>query len=114
MSTRRRTLVALIMASAGVLVVAGGHDDDEPARARLLASPISQRLVGAWTVAFQLDRARSGSGRRLDPGGVSGTVVFAEDRYGRVSSTELGESTHDGVYDVNFAPFGFSSRAESE
>ena len=114
MSTRRRAAGRLIMASLAVMVVACGNDDDEPARARLLASPMSQRLVGAWTVTFSLDRARSVSVHPLDTGTVSGTVVFAEDRYGKVKETELGESTHEGVYDVSFAPFGFSSRAESE
>ena len=110
---RRDRWRSVVPASLVILALACAHDD-ERARARLLASPASRHLVGVWDVAFRLDRGTSVNVRTLDTGSVTGTVVFAEDRFGRVATSELGESTHDGVYDVSFEPFGFSSRAESE
>jgi hypothetical protein len=110
---RRDLWRGVVLTPLVVVALACAHDD-EPARARLLASPASRHLVGAWNVEFRLDRARSISVRALDTGSVTGTLVFAEDRFGRVASSELGESTHDGVYDVSFTPFGFSSRAEGD
>ncbi|NUR54913.1 MAG: hypothetical protein HOQ29_10725 [Acidobacteria bacterium] len=95
------------------LAVACGHGDAS-ARQRLLASPEALRLVGAWKVRFELNYAVSS---RVDVGKVgpiTGTVVLAEDRFGRVGSTEIGDATHDGVYDVDFSPFGFSSRSEGD
>lgn len=88
--------------------------DETPARARLLNSPAARRLVGAWDVTFQLDVATSVAVRAATAPPVTGTLVFAEDRYGHTSSRELGEPTHDGVYDVDFGPFGFSSRAAGD
>lgn len=41
---------------------------------------------------------------------VTGTLVFAEDHYGRIASAELPNPTHDGVYDIDFQPFGFTTR----
>ena len=88
--------------------------DESAARARLLDSPAARRLVGAWDVTFQLDVATSVAVRPATTPPVTGTLVFAEDRYGHTSSRELGEATHDGVYDVDFGPFGFSSRAAGD
>ena len=88
--------------------------DETPARARLLDSPAARRLVGAWDVTFRLDVATSVAVRPATAPPVTGTLVFAEDRYGHTSSRELGEPTHDGVYDVDFGPFGFSSRAAGD
>ena len=45
---------------------------------------------------------------------MTGTLVFAADRYGRIAAAELADPTNDGAYDLDFRPFGFSSRARSE
>ena len=88
--------------------------DETAARARLLESHAARRLVGAWDVTFRLDVATSVAVRRATTPPVTGTLVFAEDRFGHMSSRELGEPTHDGVYDVDFGSFGFSSRAAGD
>jgi hypothetical protein len=105
----RITLAVWVTAAA----VGCGHDD-AAARARLLASPDARRLVGAWDVTFRLGVATSVAVHPSATPPITGTLVFAEDRYGPASSTELGKTTHDGVYDVDFARFGFTSRAPDD
>ena len=105
----RAATVAVAMAAT-----LGCASDETPARARLLDSPAARRLVGAWDVTFSLDVATSATVRPATTPSVTGTLVFAEDRYGHTSSRELGEPTHDGAYDVDFGPFGFSSRAAGD
>ena len=102
------------MATSLVVSLLGCGHDGSVARARVLASPASRRLVGVWDVAFELDPARTIVLGRPNPAVVTGTLAFTEDRFGRVSSAGIGQFTHDGVYDVSFEPFGFSSRAETE
>jgi hypothetical protein len=93
-----------------VVAVLGCAQDDAPARSRVLDAAEARHLVGVWDVSFRLDPATSVTIHAVSALPVTGTLVFAEDHYGRVTSAELSEPTHDGVYDVDFRPFGFSSR----
>lgn len=108
--SRLNTFTVIILAASLI----GCAGDGATARARVLASSASRRLVGVWDVRFDLDPSRTVALRSRAAAPVTGTVVFAEDRFGRVSAAGIGETTHEGVYDVSFEPFGFSSRAETD
>jgi hypothetical protein len=109
---RRDSWQTLIAASVMALLV-GCARDDAAARSRLLDDVEARRLVGTWVVLLWLDPAQTTTTKAHPVAPVAGTLVFAEDHYGRIASTELSGATHDGVYDVDFRPFGFSSRDES-
>jgi hypothetical protein len=104
----RRTLVAAWLAAMAL----GCAREDMPARRRLLDDAESRRLVGTWDVTFQLDPGQTITTYAHPDTTVTGTMVFAEDHYGRIAVAELAGPTHDGVYDLDFRPFGFSTRDE--
>jgi hypothetical protein len=105
-----RPVLAVGVAAA---LLACGHDDGA-ARARLLESPAARQLVGAWDVTFRVEVATAVAVHPRNTPPITGTLVFAEDRDGHASSDDVGHPTHDGVYDVDFDPFGFSSHAAGE
>jgi hypothetical protein len=89
---------------AGALVVGCGRGETPAASHEAFA----RRLVGTWDAKFWLDSERMIATHVHAP--VVGTVVFALDRYGRLDAPELSAPTNDGVYDIDFRPFGFSTR----
>ena len=109
---RRDTWWRDLLAALMVAAVLGCTPDDTAVRSRVLDAAAAHRLVGTWDVAFLLDPAQAiaTSARAATP--VAGTLVFAEDHYGRIAAAELSGPTHDGVYDVDFQPFGFSTREQ--
>ena len=92
------------------MVVTGCANIDVAGRAAVLATPLARAAVGTWQTTFRLDPGSTLGA--LTPGStsVNGTIVLAEDFHGAISADELQEATHDGVYDVDFSPLGFSSR----
>jgi hypothetical protein len=107
---RRALMVAACMSAA----LLGCEHENAAARTRLLDSPAARSLVGAWDVTFRMDVATAVVARASEAAPITGTLVLAEDRYGRANSRDLDDPTHDGVYDVDFTPFGFSSRAAGD
>lgn len=92
------------------MIATGCGQDDAAGRAAVLATPLARGAIGTWRATFWLD-PRSTLGALIpDSTSVSGEIVLAEDSRGAISAAELQASTHDGVYDVDFSPFGFSSR----
>jgi hypothetical protein len=100
---RRLTLVLL-----GILSACARSDDGE--RDHVLESPAVRRLVGAWDVSFVSDPHAS---LRAPPTTrvLTGTLAFTVDRYGRTETAELSGITNEGTYDVDFRPFGWTTRA---
>jgi len=101
----------LVAASVMALLI-GCARDEAPERSRVLDDAEARRLVGTWVVLFWLDPAQTITTYARPAVPVTGTLVFAEDHFGRIASAELNGPTHDGVYDIDFRPFGFSSRDE--
>jgi hypothetical protein len=89
--------------------------DDAAQRARVLDSPAARRLVGAWAVSFEVDTNMATAPQvRSSRPQVQGMLVFAPDHTGPSSTPELEGITHEGAYDLDFRPFGFTTRtAES-
>lgn len=88
-------------------------DDEAAQRERLLDTPAARRLTGMWTVAFEADAGTTLTLRR-GPGLVAGTLVLGPDHHGPTSTAELSGITHQGAYDVDFRPFGWSTRSGDE
>lgn len=97
------------LASILLILLASCRSDDADDRARLLASHAAERLNGTWSVTFQAD-ANSIAPRREHLGAVTGVIAFVPDRHGPRAAPGLGGLTHEGAYDVDFTPFGFSTR----
>jgi len=93
-----------------ILIVVGCTESDDGNRAATLASPAARRLNGSWQVSFTLDRNATVTRNVQDTSQVTGSLAFAEDNHGVVSADELASPTHDGVYDIDFSRFGFSTR----
>jgi hypothetical protein len=86
----------------------GCGDDSSQSRAIALAAPAARHLIGAWKVSFWIDPQSTVGRNSSDTSAVTGTIVLAEDTYGRAGSNELDSPTHDGVYDIDFSKFGFA------
>jgi hypothetical protein len=99
---------ALGMLLLGTLSACERNDDGE--RDHVLQSPAVQRLVGAWDVSFTSDPHAS---LRAPPTTrvLSGTLAFTVDRYGPSETAELSGITNEGTYDIDFEPFGWTTRA---
>jgi hypothetical protein len=99
---------ALGMVLLGMLSACARHDEGE--RDHVLESPAVQRLVGAWDVSFAIDPHAS---LRAPPTtrALTGTLAFTVDRYGRTETAELSGITNEGTYDIDFEPFGWTTRA---
>lgn len=96
-----RALIALL------LLVAACHGDLEQRRLALAAAP-ARRLVGVWDATLWLDRPVTlQSDSRTLPRRLSGSLAFLEDHAASVSTDELSDLTHVGVYDIDFRSFGF-------
>jgi hypothetical protein len=99
-------VAALFAGLVGCNARSGAHEsepDDAPMR----------RLVGSWQVTFQADPHET-PGLRDSSANVSGMIAFTRNRYGPRSDARVGALTHEGVYDLDFRPFGFSTRDAGE
>ena len=106
---RTVSLIRVVVAACWLSIAVGCGRDDSGVRAAALAAPSAHRLVGVWEVSFWLDHEPT-LPFVSDTTPVSGTIVFAEDNHGSVSADEMAGPTHDGVYDIDFSRFGFSTR----
>ena len=102
---RRATCLLL----AALLSACGPRDAAD--REALLGSDAARRLVGVWDVTFDADTLATVMPRRLARRRVTGTMVFTLNRSGAYSTSALQGITHDGAYDLDFVPFGFTTRA---
>jgi hypothetical protein len=93
------------------LLLLACQTDDGAQRTRVLDSPAARRLVGAWAVSFEVDTNMATPPQaRLSRPPVEGMLVLAPDHTGPSSTPELDGITHEGAYDVDFRPFGFTTR----
>ena len=102
----REALLGMLL--LGMLPACARQDEGE--RDHVLESPAVQRLVGAWDVSFTSDphaSLRAPATTRV----LTGTLAFTVDRYGRTETAELSGITNEGTYDIDFQPFGWTTRA---
>jgi hypothetical protein len=97
----KRSILAL------VLLVVACHGESAQRLASLESAP-ARRLIGVWDATFWLDRqvALKPDAGTL-PRRLTGALAFVEDHSGGLSSEDLSDPTHVGVYDVDFRRFGF-------
>jgi hypothetical protein len=100
----RRLVVALLLASNAC------HGDAAARRARLLRAPVRQRLAGTWQVAFVADPHSTTIAERASHDTVVGLLVFAPNDHGPLAVAGIDGVTHEGAYDLDFAPFGWTTR----
>lgn len=81
---------------------------DTAQRARLLDTPAVRRLVGTWEVSLFADFRDTL--RMRAPDSVTGMLAFTADHFGPPDAAELQGITHEGTYDLDFQPFGWSMR----
>jgi hypothetical protein len=107
----RRAPLTLSACTTLVVVMLGAcADADAGQRARLLDSPVARRLVGTWDVTFTNDPHAAVS-LASTATSVQGTMAFTTDHHGPASVDELSDITHEGSYDLDFTPFGWTTRS---
>jgi hypothetical protein len=107
-STTSTTLVHVATLALALLpALLACTDGDARERERLLDSRAVRQLVGTWDVSFTTDRHASITS---PPGVVTGTLAFTADHHGPASTEELRDLTHQGSYDLDFRPFGWTTR----
>lgn len=102
----RQPLAGMLL--LGILWACARNDEGE--RDLVLQSPAVQRLVGAWDISFATDPHAS-LGAPQTARVLTGTLAFTVDRYGRTETAELSGITNQGTYDIDFLPFGWTTRA---
>jgi len=103
-----RLLRAGQMLTIGLLLLALGCQGDSGERRRALEEAPAKHLVGVWDATFWLDRPISlGAAARNPPRSITGLMALVEDHQDQVSSEDLSDPTHVGVYDIDFSSFGF-------
>lgn len=108
---RRRRGTLALLAAVTVLSIAACEGSNRPPEA-VLESAVAHRLAGSWVIRLEVDPGSMSSAPRT--GGVTGTVAFVVDRRGRTTTTMLSTPTHEGVFDVDFTPFGWPSQPSDE
>lgn len=83
---------------------------DTAKRERLLDTPAARRLVGTWNVSFEMNAHAAPPDAPAARVRVTGVIAFAPDHHGLTATTELNGITHEGAYDLDFRPFGWSTR----
>lgn len=96
-----RALLALAMTSAIAC-----DSMDAAQRERMLETPSAQRLVGIWNLALSADPRAT---MRTPSRAITGTIAFTVNHHGPRDIAELSGVTHQGVYDLDFVPFGWAS-----
>ena len=108
---RRFSPTSLRYVTLAVAVMLGAcADADAGQRERLLDSPAARRVVGSWDVVFTIDPHASVS-LSYTAASVRGTMVFTTDHHGPASMDALHDITHEGSYDLDFSPFGWTTRS---
>jgi hypothetical protein len=95
---------ALVLVSC-LLAVGACSRDDAAERARLLHTQAARRLVGTWDATFVAD-ARPGATHSAS---VRGMLAFTTDVHGPSFTAEMRGITHEGTYDLDFSPAGFTT-----
>jgi hypothetical protein len=96
-----------VLAAATVLACS---TSDATSRRRALESDAARRLVGAWDVSFVADSTSMAFRMRGSSDRVTGTIAFTLNRSGADADAMLRDITHEGAYDLDFSPFGFTTR----
>jgi hypothetical protein len=107
-----RTLPVLAMLTLSGVAACGGADAAE--RTRLLDGPAMRRLSGSWEVSFQPDPRSSTLAMHASAARVTGTIVLATAHHGPTAVRELQGITHAGAYDLDFQPFGWTTRGGND
>jgi hypothetical protein len=94
---------------AAVVVACGSRESAD--RRNLLGSDAARRFVGTWDIVMTADSTSTALRFRRAPGPITGTMVFVLDRSGPASTAALQGVTHEGAYDLDVTPFGFSIHA---
>lgn len=105
MNSRFVTLV-LPAVLVGALACAPGADRQ---RDRLLASPSVHRLDGLWTLTLTA-RQPAGASDGPETREVSGIIAFTTDHHGATTAGGIDGITHQGTYDLDFSPLGWTTR----
>lgn len=79
----------------------------------MLDNAAARRFAGVWDVVFHAD-SQVGYSRHDPDAVVTGTLAFTEDIHGPTEVAGLSGITHTGVYDLDFRPFGWTTRTGSE
>src|SRR4051812_4968884 len=87
---------------------------DAAERTRLLDAPAMRRLVGTWEVSFQADPGSTTLAMRASPGAVTGTIMLATAHHGPTAAGGMQGVTHEGAYDLDFRPFGWTTRGDND
>ena len=82
---------------------------DAVERRGLLATEQARRLVGAWDVTLVTDTTAMVFRTPHQVREVYGTIVLTLNRGGSFATPALGAITHEGSYDIDFAPAGFTT-----
>lgn len=96
-------VVAMLFVSLGAC-----RGSDGAQQARQLDERTARRLAGAWTVVFSADPVAT-TGMRSANAVVAGALVLTEVRHGAPDVEDLRGITHEGIFDLDFRPFGFTS-----
>lgn len=101
----RSRLVGVVTLLALLCACRGG---DGAQRSRVVDESAARRLAGTWTVSFAADSLATPA---LSAAGavVAGTLILTAEQHGAPDVDELRGITDDGVYDLDFRPFGFTS-----
>jgi hypothetical protein len=102
----------LVVLTLSGVAACGGADAAE--RARLLDGPAMRRLVGSWEVSFQPDPGSSTLAMHTSAASVAGTIVLATAHHGPTAVHEMRGITHTGAYDLDFQPFGWTTRGSND
>jgi hypothetical protein len=97
---------AVMMIAASVGACAHG---DAAERDKLVDAPAARRLVGVWDIICTNDR-RGSIDITATSSVVSGMLAFTTDHHGPTSADGLSDITNDGTYDLDFQPFGWTTR----
>ena len=84
---------------------------DTTARAQRVDSPAARRLAGTWDATFTND-PRASITLAGATSAVTGTLAFTTDHHGPRSIDGLSGVTHEGSYDLDFQPFGWTTRPD--
>ena len=94
------------------LAACGGADAAQ--RTRLLDAPAMRRLAGSWEVSFVADPRSTTLSMHASPLVVTGTIVLATAHHGPNAVRDMRNVTHEGAYDLDFRPFGWTTRGEND
>jgi hypothetical protein len=107
-----RAPLLLIVAVLSGAIACGGVDAAE--RARLLDAPAMRRLAGSWEVSFAADPHSTTLSMHAAASVVTGSIVLATAHHGPAVMGDIRDITHEGAYDLDFRPFGWTTRGDDD